>query len=106
MYGKSHYHKAYLDDHQIAMQCDTWIIRAMTKPIQDDIVFFETIASHGLDVTPLNHPLYVHRGKIPKSSVSTEGSISLSLSFAILIVFWLIPDELNERWMDQLEFLI
>ena len=64
MYGKSHY--AYLDNHQIAMQCDTWIIRAMTTPIQDDIVFFETIASHGLDVTPLNHPLYVHRGKMPQ----------------------------------------
>ena len=30
------------------------IVRAMEKPIKDDIVLLETIASYGLDVPPFN----------------------------------------------------
>ena len=90
------------------LSCNTTcgIIKAMTKSDQRYIVFLEIATSHGLDVSPLYHPLDVCKSEMLRE-FSKLGRIHLFvLKPMITIMLRLVPIRWNKWRMSQFKLLI
>ena len=90
------------------LSCNTTcgIIKAMTKSDQRYIVFLEIATSHGLDVSPLYHPLDVCKSEMLRE-FSKLGRIHLFvLKPTITIMLRLVPIRWNKWRMSQFKLLI
>ena len=82
------------------------IIKAMTKSDQRYIVFLEIATSHGLDVSPLYHPLDVCKSEMLRE-FSKLGRIHLFvLKPTITIMLRLVLIRWNKWRMSQFKLLI